>query len=141
MRASVRSEVEVIAHRIANSVYRLKIGASVREAVAGARRGSGVGGPSVEGAVRTVLNSVDARLAEHERTVGRLASDAAMAALLDVTPTISTMVREEVARALELAVPPVVTVTLPARAPVTLAVDAHEKLPDLLVALHARCHV
>ncbi|HEY1179652.1 MAG TPA: AAA family ATPase, partial [Phytomonospora sp.] len=43
--------------------------------------------------------------------------------------------------ALERAAPPVVNVTLPARGTVTLSSDAHERLPDLLVALHARCHV
>ena len=157
MRASVRSEVELIAHRTANSVYRRKIGPSVteavhaaierdlpkmvREAVADGRRHSGNGGPGVDAAVRSVLTTVDTRLARHEQDVRRLASDAAMAALLDVTPTISSMVREEVARAVELAEPPVITIALPSRENLTLTVDAHEKLPDLLVALHARCHV
>lgn len=157
MRASVRSEVELIAIRTANSVYRRKIGPSVdetvraaierdlpkavREAVADARRNARNGGPSIDSAVRSVLNSVDTRLSRHEQDVRRLASDAAMAALLDVTPTISAMVREEVARAVALAEPPVVTIALPSREILTLSVDAHEKLPDLLVALHARCHV
>lgn len=157
MRASVRSEVELIASRTANSVYRRKVGPSVdeavraaierdlpkavREAVAEGRRGFQSGGASIDAAVRSVLNSVDTRLSRHEQDVRRLASDAAMAALLDVTPTISAMVREEVARAVELAEPPVVTIALPSREVLTLSVDAHEKLPDLLVALHARCHV
>jgi len=157
MRASVRSEVELIANRTANSLYRRKIGPSVneavraamerdlpkavREAVAEGRRQSANGGPSIDAAVRSVLNSVDSRLSRHEQDVRRLASDAAMAALLDVTPTISAMVREEVVRAVELAEPPVVHISLPSREILTLSVDAHEKLPDLLVALHARCHV
>lgn len=37
--------------------------------------------------------------------------------------------------------PNVVQVVLPARGKVELAADAHEALPELLVALHARCHV
>ncbi|RZQ59721.1 AAA family ATPase [Amycolatopsis suaedae] len=51
------------------------------------------------------------------------------------------MASEETAKALANFVPPTVTVTLPAGTAVTVAGEAHQVLPDVLLALSARCHV
>jgi hypothetical protein len=50
-------------------------------------------------------------------------------------------IREEAAKAFEQYAPNVVTVVLPRGQKVGLGADTHEVLPELLVALHARCHV
>jgi MoxR-like ATPase len=55
--------------------------------------------------------------------------------------TIQTAVDEAVARKVAEFAPTVVEVTLPARKKVRLDGDAHAVLPELLTALHARCHV
>ncbi|MET9629939.1 AAA family ATPase [Lentzea sp. NPDC006480] len=50
-------------------------------------------------------------------------------------------VRDEAARAFEQYAPNVITVVLPQGRKVELGADTHAVLPQLLVALHARCHV
>ncbi|GAA3552310.1 hypothetical protein GCM10022222_39910 [Amycolatopsis ultiminotia] len=55
--------------------------------------------------------------------------------------TLRGTVREEAEKAIAEYAPNVVTVVLPQGKKVELGSDTHEVLPELLVALHARCHV
>lgn len=68
-------------------------------------------------------------------------TDAVREAQDSAVRTIREAVAEEVEKALAEFSPNVVSVTLPQRPAVDLKVDAHEVLPELLTALHARCHV
>ncbi|SDN02590.1 AAA domain (dynein-related subfamily) [Allokutzneria albata] len=58
-----------------------------------------------------------------------------------VIGTIRSVVEREVDQLLEEFTPNVVRVVLPERGTVDLGTDSHAVLPDLLTALHARCHV
>lgn len=57
------------------------------------------------------------------------------------TTTIGDSVAEAVDKKLAEFTPNIVEVVLPAKKRVKLGFDAHQVLPELLVALHARCHV
>ncbi|HVX46105.1 MAG TPA: AAA family ATPase [Mycobacteriales bacterium] len=82
-------------------------------------------------------------------TVTGIARKAIRAAMPEVVATVSEealssvrgTVRDEAAKAFEQYGPNVVKVILPQGGTVELATDTHSVLPELLVALHARCHV
>lgn len=58
-----------------------------------------------------------------------------------VLGSVRDAVRDEAAKAFEQYAPNVVTVVLPQGGKIELGSDTHSVLPELLVALHARCHV
>jgi MoxR-like ATPase len=81
--------------------------------------------------------------------VADMASEATLMAIPDMAAELSEVamhsvrgaVRAEAEKAFEQYGPNVVTVVLPQGKKVELAADTHEVLPELLVALHGRCHV
>ncbi|MFE9840164.1 AAA family ATPase [Streptomyces goshikiensis] len=167
MRAKVRSEVERLAGRVAQDVFAGWERATLSRAVAAALDGERArlvrevaehtGGQAARAAraaveeargrgleraaAEAVRAELAARLAEHEGLVHALASDAAQEALLAARPELLRTVREEVAKAYAEATPTVIEVSLPGRRPVRVRAATHRALPELLTALHARCHV
>jgi cobaltochelatase CobS len=104
---------------------------------------------------RTAIADADlpARFDEHEATaaaaVTKAAAEASTAALRMIKPDFTAAIREEVVAGLTAhvrfavaeATAPVVRVQFPERPPVELKADAHQVLPDVLLALRAECHV
>lgn len=78
-----------------------------------------------------------------------MASEATLMAIPEMASRLSEVamnsvrdaVRAEAEKAFEQYAPNVVTVVLPQGGKVELGADTHEVLPELLVALHGRCHV
>lgn len=167
MRATARSEIEKIASQIANDVFVRWEGTSVARAVSAAldreraalvrevteqsrRFIEKAAKPAVDDtAVRAIAGAAAkaaeeafaARLAQHQSTVRGIAVQASRDALLAARPEFVQTVRDEVAKAFAEVTPPVVQVTLPAGRTVELSTDTHRVLPELLLALHAQCHV
>lgn len=154
MRASARAEVELIATKVAHEAIGRRVRSLVDDTVrlavrkhldqeshAAVERGERSRNAAVDRSLATVREKVERSLEQHAEQLRRIASDAAMNALLDVTPTMTALVREEVGKAFAQVTPPVVNVHLPSGRTVRLDADAHERLPELLLALHARCHV
>ncbi|MEC3975928.1 AAA family ATPase [Amycolatopsis sp. H20-H5] len=76
-----------------------------------------------------------------EQETGKAIPAVVEAAVTQVREMIGKSVDEAVDKKLAEFTPNVVMVTLPAGKQIKLGSDAHAVLPELLVALHARCHV
>ncbi|WP_078621937.1 AAA family ATPase [Streptomyces sp. NRRL S-244] len=163
----MRTEVEKIANQVAHDVFvrweEASVSRAVRAALAGERAdlvrevtektgllaaeaAKKAAGESQERVIaRAALRAVEAVLAarrdKDESVVRALAAQSSRDAVLAARPEFVRTVHEEVAKVLADFTPPVVHVTLPARPTVELDADTHRVLPELLLALHARCHV
>ncbi|AUG81043.1 hypothetical protein CFP65_6387 [Kitasatospora sp. MMS16-BH015] len=162
MRAQARAEIEEIAGEVAREVFR-RVGEPALDQAVGDALGRELPGLAerlgrdvrreVAEAIRTAdaeeLRAIDAiageaverlldfRLTEYELRVRRIAGGAAREVLQAALPAAVDRLRAELAEA----TPPVVRVVLPTGRTVRLEADTHRMLPELLVALRARCHV
>ncbi|MCP2203256.1 AAA family ATPase [Lentzea flava] len=98
--------------------------------------------PDVQRLLDELVDKASVAVTETARTATReVVPDVVVEVSEEALKRVRGAVREEAARAFEQYAPNVVTVVLPQGRKVELGADTHAVLPELLVALHARCHV
>lgn len=150
MRASTRTEIETIAQEAARMALRR---GNVRK-IAGQMVASAVSRQvaaqttEIDERTRAMLDkSASEAVAGHAAKlpgateVYSVAERAVADAIAAAEPEVLEKARDAAEKAVAGFAPPVVNVVLPDRREVELQGDSHRVLPEVLIALHARCHV
>jgi cobaltochelatase CobS len=150
LRANTRAEIEAIAQETAQTVFRRNGVRKMAAQMAGAAVARQVAQRATiidEQAREAIGKAASEAVAGHAARlpgateVWQVAEKAVRDAVTAAEPEVLDRAREAAEKAVAGYAPPVVNVVLPDRREIKLRGDSHRVLPEVLTALHARCHV